>query len=111
MIRSMTAYAAGERATEWGVLSGELRAVNHRFLELGLRLPEDVSVVGFDDVPPAAWPAYNLTTYRQHADQMVASTVDLLMTAIQTGEAVATQVVLPGALTIRGSTRRHGGRA
>ncbi len=42
MIRSMTAYAAGERATEWGVLSGELRAVNHRFLELGLRLPEDL---------------------------------------------------------------------
>lgn len=42
MIRSMTAYAASERATEWGVLSGELRAVNHRFLELGLRLPEEL---------------------------------------------------------------------
>lgn len=41
-IRSMTAYAAGERATEWGVLGGELRAVNHRFLELGLRLPDDL---------------------------------------------------------------------
>ena len=42
MIRSMTAYAAFDRATEWGVLSGELRAVNHRFLELGLRLPEEL---------------------------------------------------------------------
>ena len=42
MIRSMTAYAAGERATKWGALSGELRAVNHRFLELGLRLPEEL---------------------------------------------------------------------
>lgn len=42
MIRSMTAYAASERATEWGMLSGELRAVNHRFLELGLRLPEEL---------------------------------------------------------------------
>ena len=41
-IRSMTAYAAGERSTEWGVLSGELRAVNHRFLELALRLPEEL---------------------------------------------------------------------
>lgn len=42
MIRSMTAYATVERATEGGLLSGELRAVNHRFLELGLRLPEEL---------------------------------------------------------------------
>ncbi|WP_147652591.1 YicC/YloC family endoribonuclease [Vulcaniibacterium gelatinicum] len=42
MIRSMTAFAAGERATEWGVLGCELRAVNHRFLELGVRLPEEL---------------------------------------------------------------------
>ena len=41
-IRSMTAYAAGERTTPWGVLACELRAVNHRFLELGVRLPEDL---------------------------------------------------------------------
>jgi len=42
MIRSMTAYASGERATAWGVLACEVRAVNHRFLELGLRLPEEL---------------------------------------------------------------------
>jgi uncharacterized protein (TIGR00255 family) len=42
MIRSMTAFASGERSTEWGVLGCELRAVNHRFLELGLRLPEEL---------------------------------------------------------------------
>ena len=42
MIRSMTAFAAGERSTEWGLLGCELRAVNHRFLELGLRLPEEL---------------------------------------------------------------------
>ena len=41
-IRSMTAFASGERATEWGVLGCEMRAVNHRFLELGLRLPEEL---------------------------------------------------------------------
>ena len=44
MIRSMTAFASGERATEWGVLGCELRAVNHRFLELGLRLPEELRI-------------------------------------------------------------------
>lgn len=41
-IRSMTAYASGERSTPWGTLGCELRAVNHRFLELGLRLPDEL---------------------------------------------------------------------
>ncbi|MBP6216435.1 MAG: YicC family protein, partial [Luteimonas sp.] len=38
----MTAYASGERSTRWGTLGCELRAVNHRFLELGTRLPEEL---------------------------------------------------------------------
>ena len=42
MIRSMTAFASGERATEWGTLGCELRSVNHRFLEIGLRLHDDL---------------------------------------------------------------------
>lgn len=43
-IRSMTAFASGERTTEWGVLGCEMRAVNHRFLELGLRVPDELWV-------------------------------------------------------------------
>jgi len=42
MIRSMTAFASGERVTPWGTLGCELRSVNHRFLELGLRLADDL---------------------------------------------------------------------
>lgn len=38
----MTAYAAAERQTAWGTLGCELRAVNHRFLELGTRLPDEL---------------------------------------------------------------------
>ncbi|MCA0395647.1 MAG: hypothetical protein LCH70_16300, partial [Proteobacteria bacterium] len=38
----MTAYASGERSTRWGTLGCELRAVNHRFLELGVRLPDEL---------------------------------------------------------------------
>lgn len=41
-IRSMTAFASAERATPWGTLACDLRAVNHRFFELGLRLPEEL---------------------------------------------------------------------
>lgn len=73
--------------------------------ELNLRIPEDVSVVGFDDVPPARWPAYNLTTIRQNVDDMVAETVATLLQSIKEGEGAARRVTLDGALIVRGSTR------
>ncbi len=41
MIRSMTGFARRERQFPWGVLAWELRTVNHRFLEIGCRLPEE----------------------------------------------------------------------
>lgn len=42
MIRSMTAFATCERAVAGGQLACELRAVNHRFLELSVRAPEEL---------------------------------------------------------------------
>ena len=44
MIRSMTAYASAEALTPAGALTCELRAVNHRYLELAPRLPDDMRV-------------------------------------------------------------------
>jgi len=41
MIRSMTGFARKEQAAEFGSLAWELRSVNHRYLEVSLRLPED----------------------------------------------------------------------
>jgi uncharacterized protein (TIGR00255 family) len=41
MIRSMTGFARCETSASFGDLAWELRAVNHRYLEVGLRLPED----------------------------------------------------------------------
>jgi uncharacterized protein (TIGR00255 family) len=42
MIRSMTAYASAESAGPSGTLTCELRTVNHRYLEISPRLPEDM---------------------------------------------------------------------
>ena len=75
--------------------------------ELGLRIPEDVSVVGFDDVPPAAWPAYNLTTFRQRVNRMVAETVSTLIDRIEAKNAEPRRVKIDGALIVRKSTRNQ----
>lgn len=42
MIKSMTAFARIERKQDFGTLTWELRSVNHRYLDIGLRLPEDL---------------------------------------------------------------------
>lgn len=40
MLRSMTAFARQEQPSSWGVVTWELRSVNHRYLETAIRLPE-----------------------------------------------------------------------
>jgi uncharacterized protein (TIGR00255 family) len=48
MIRSMTGFARRERQFPWGLLAWELRTVNHRFMEISCRLPEDFRVAEAD---------------------------------------------------------------
>lgn len=73
--------------------------------ELGRAVPGGVSVVGYDDVPTAAWPAYNLTTVRQPANRMVADTVDLLLAEIDSPGQAAHKTEIDGPLIVRGSAR------
>ena len=48
MIRSMTGFARRERQEPWGTLVCELRTVNHRYLEISLRLPDDLKALDND---------------------------------------------------------------
>ncbi|WP_438672172.1 LacI family DNA-binding transcriptional regulator [Shimia sediminis] len=74
--------------------------------ELGLSVPGDVSVVGFDDVPPAAWPAYDLTTLRQRSNLMVEETVNALLNYINDPDAtVPRKIAIDGPLIVRGSAK------
>ena len=77
--------------------------------ELGLRIPQDVSVIGYDDVPASAWPAYDLTTVRQPVNKMVEETVGILMKKINNTETKSRRVKIDGPLIIRGSARLPGG--
>ena len=71
--------------------------------ELGLRVPEDVALVSYDDVPQAAWPSYAITTIRQPTNRMVAATVDALMAAIEEGDPAPRRATLRGPLIVRRS--------
>jgi len=73
--------------------------------ELGLRVPEDVSVVGYDDVPLSAWDSFNLTTVRQPANRMVQQAVATLITHIEEGDATPQRIAIGGPLIVRGSAR------
>jgi DNA-binding LacI/PurR family transcriptional regulator len=73
--------------------------------ELGLRVPQDVAVVGFDDVPQAAWGAYQLTTVVQSVEDMVSATVTLLHEQMQ-GEVNPRNVVIPARLVERATVGR-----
>lgn len=73
--------------------------------EFGIAIPDELSVVGFDDIPLAAWPTYDLTTIRQPVDAMIDATLELLEQ--DEAQPVNGQVrVLPVELIVRGSARR-----
>lgn len=73
--------------------------------EIGVDVPGDVSIIGYDDVPMAAWPSYGLTTLRQPVNRMVEATVDTLLDEIETGRAPGTRVEIEGELIVRTSAR------
>ncbi|WP_105567812.1 LacI family DNA-binding transcriptional regulator [Microbacterium halophytorum] len=78
--------------------------------ERGLRVPEDLSVIGFDDIPAASAAAPPLTTIRQPLVEMGRAAVDLLVRMIDEN-ADPEHVRMPTALVERGSTAPPGGRA
>jgi DNA-binding LacI/PurR family transcriptional regulator len=78
---------------------GLLRAFN----EAGVRVPDDVSVVGFDDQPESGYFTPPLTTVRQDFEELGRRCMDLMLTAIGDGEGVHATVVAPE-LVVRRST-------
>jgi DNA-binding LacI/PurR family transcriptional regulator len=69
----------------------------------GLRIPDDLAVVGFDDIPMAAWTSYRLTTIRQPVERMVQEALNLVSEASSSGSNESSVRILPGKLIIRTS--------
>lgn len=88
------------------VAFGALHALRY---ELGLDVPGDVSVVGFDDVAMARWPPHHLTTYRHPVLDMTAATLELIRQIDDHPDFAPEARRIPGALVLRQTHRDRRG--
>ncbi len=70
-------------------------------LEMGRRVPEDLSIVGFDDIPQAGWKSYQLTTVGQSVDALT----EKVLTALASDEPETRLQIVPVALVERITAR------
>jgi LacI family transcriptional regulator len=78
--------------------------VLHGLADAGLRVPEDVSVVGYDDIWPARLASIDLTTVSAQIAEMARAGTDMLVDLIESGRDRAEATVLPPELMVRGTT-------
>lgn len=71
--------------------------------EGGLSVPEDLKLVGCDDIDEAGWLSYDLTTVRQSVPELTDAAISALLACIR-GETPTTPVTIPMTLVRRGST-------
>ena len=76
--------------------------------EFALRVPEDVSIVGYDDAGVASWPSFSLTSFTLPVAPMVDAAVELMMEQIESSSILSHHRVVPGRLAVRGSARLPG---
>ncbi|MBT2513420.1 LacI family DNA-binding transcriptional regulator [Arthrobacter sp. ISL-30] len=70
----------------------------------GLRVPDDLSVIGFDDIPAAEWVEPPLTTIRQPVVQMAETATRALLRHLEGDEELPQRIELGTELVVRGST-------
>ncbi|WCK53194.1 LacI family DNA-binding transcriptional regulator [Aneurinibacillus sp. Ricciae_BoGa-3] len=71
----------------------------------GLRIPEDISIIGFDDVPLCTLVEPELTTVSQPKYELGSQAMKMLLTIIETNNLSQKQIVLPHKLMVRQTTR------
>ena len=81
---------------------GCMDAARHDF---SLKIPESLSIVGFDGVDPSRWKSYRLTTLRQPVAQMAEAAVSMLMDRIEDSSLPREKRLFSGEILDRGSAR------
>ena len=99
-----------QRAPQVAVCANDVMAIGcidaARF-DLGLKVPDDLSVVGFDGVGPSTWASHRLTTVRQPVRRMAEATLTLLMDRINNPSLPPEKRILAGTL-VEGASARLG---
>ncbi len=75
----------------------------------GFRVPEDISVAGFDDIQLSAYYSPSITTVKQPKDRLASRTVELLMERIRHTDKPPHKETVTPSLVVRNSCRRVGG--
>ncbi|WP_246082774.1 substrate-binding domain-containing protein [Nonomuraea diastatica] len=83
---------------------GQAIGVYHAIHQLRLRVPDDLSVIGFDDLPSVRWAIPPLTTIRQPLAEMAAAATSMLLKLAHGEHLPQSRVELATELVIRGST-------
>lgn len=73
--------------------------------DLGVLIPDQLSIVGFDDIPAASWTAYSLTTVRQPVNSMIDMSVRVLLERIAEPQTDPVITFVPGKWVQRNSAR------
>jgi len=73
--------------------------------ELGVCIPDDLSVIGFDDIPIAAMPEFSLTTLRQPINAMVQNSVRLMVSLVRNSTTDVENIALAPTLIERNTVR------
>jgi DNA-binding LacI/PurR family transcriptional regulator len=82
-------------------------AIDH-LRHAGLKVPEDISVVGFDDIPMAAWAPYRLTTLRQDPLRIAEEVLTMLDRRAAEPDLATMSVSFPVQLIVRETVRNFG---
>ncbi|MCE2525723.1 MAG: substrate-binding domain-containing protein, partial [Acidimicrobiia bacterium] len=93
-----TAIIAGNDIIAIGVLDSARRA--------GIRVPEELSIIGFDDIPMSSWHSLRLTTVHQDIQGMAVQAARCLIESIQNPDHRPAHYRYPASLTVRGTTAR-----
>jgi DNA-binding LacI/PurR family transcriptional regulator len=87
------------------IACGFMDAARHEF---GLSVPDELSVIGFDDIEQASWLSYRLTSFSPPVEELAAAVVDLATMGEAAAEDAPSSRFLEASLVWRDTVRENG---